>query len=242
MPNLSEDYKGLNLRYMAHVIDLTFGFASQWESTSRSDEGCYEYQGRIVVDLDVIDQLCELMNATKADSGQVFRYVLAHLKTHHFQELYPTYDKPYTEDMRPYELEADIVSGWICANARIVDLFRTHGMSGTFNDFHRLNLMKGAEGGAGDQDIHYPWPEEKDFAFRRGARMWATGRITEYNPAAAKQGMEDETFAEFLAGVPMVVRGLWLRPVPSADALRSATEQGHHLDDRVPVAGGSMGR
>ncbi len=235
MPVLSKDYKGLDLQRMALQLNRAFGFASEWQASSDTEEGCYEFDGRIVIDLAVIDQICEQMYTTKADAAQVFRYILSHLKAHHFQELYPTYDKPYIEDVRPYEIEADLLAGWLCANARIPDLFRTHGMPGAFRDFHRLKLM-GAKTPPNGQ-FQYPWPEEKDFAFRRGARMWAAGRVSEYNSAATKQGMEDETFAEFLAGVPMVVKGLALRPVPRTE-IQSATGAGGYSENRIPVSSG----
>lgn len=212
MGSLSQDYKGLNLEVMAHRLDGLFGFASEWDCIPTSEFGCYEFGGRIQVDLSTIDGLCADMHAGPADAGQIFRYVFAHLKVHHYQELNPTYEKSYMEDMRPYELEADLVAGWICAAARISDLFRTHGMASDFSDFARVRYMTDPPD---TTPRIYPWPVEKEYAFRRGARMWAAGRVGEYNPAAAKQGMEEETFDEFLVGVPWVVRGLWSRPVPS---------------------------
>jgi hypothetical protein len=215
--SLSSDYRGLDLRTIAHDIDGIFGFPSNWESTPGPSVGCWEYRGRIVIDLGVVDKLCQFLDAGPGDIGHTFRYVLAHLKAHHYQELNPNYSKLYAEDIRPYELDADLIAGWICANARIPNSFRTHGVAAAFNDFSRRELSgENSEPKINIKPLDYPWPEERDLAFQRGARIWAAGQISSYNSATTKQGMPDETFHEFLAQVPTIVNGMWSRPLPKA--------------------------
>jgi len=134
--NLSKDYKGLDLPLIAHSIDELFGFPSDWESRQGTG-GSWEFEGRIVVDLDETDRLGEVVEAGPVEIANVFRYVFAHLKAHHYQELNPTYEKTYLEDIRPHELDADLVAGWVCAHAEMPSLFRLTGMASSFNDFNR---------------------------------------------------------------------------------------------------------
>jgi hypothetical protein len=236
--NLSADYRGLNLRAIANMIDQTFGFKSEWLTVPESENGCYELKGQIVIDLAAVDKLCTLVEAGPGDIGHVFRYILGHLKTHHFQELNSRYSKSYVEDIRPYEIEADMIAGWICATAQIPNSFRTHQIAPSFNDLRRLKMM----GGTSESDLEYPWPAEREHAFRRGGRMWATGQISVYNSVGMRMGMFDESFDEFIAEVPIFVSNLWSRPIPPDAREKSLSDQAIQLENRVPVAGGRAGR
>lgn len=233
LSKLSADYRGLNLLGIANSIDSTFGFPSDWQTRAESENGCYEFDGQIVLDLAHIDGLCQLVDAGPGDIGHVFRYVMAHLKAHHLQERTTRYSKSYAEDFRPYEIEADIIAGWFCASARIPGSFRTHPIAPSFSDFYRLKLM-----GQDRLPSSYPWPAERELAFRRGGRMWAAGQITLYNAIGARLGMYDESFEEFTAEVPMIVNNLWSRPVPEDALALSLSDQTIHLEDRVPVSSG----
>jgi len=236
---LSGDYRGLNLRAIADTIDRIFEFQSDWQALPEVRGGSHEFQGRIVVDLSQVDRLCDFVDAGPGDRGHVFRYVLAHLKSHHYQELYPTYSKPYVEDIRPYELEADLIAGWICANAQIPNAFRTHGMAREFSDFGRMNLMLGHDSATSRAEhVSYIYPEERELAFRRGARMWATGQVSQYSQAAVRQGMHDETFHEFMAEVPSIINSMWSRPLPQTVLDERLVNQVRELEDRIPVASG----
>jgi len=215
--SLTSDHRGLDLKLIADDIDRVFGFASNWESSEGTGGGSWEYEGRIMIDLSAIDKLCHDVGVGPADIAVVFRYVFAHLKAHRYQELNPTYSKTYLEDFRPYELEADLVAGWVCADARIPNAFRIHGMASGFNDLSRRELFNGAaEPKVNVKPDDYPWPEEREHAYQRGARMWAAGQVSTYNSATTKQGIPDESFKEFLEQVPAVVNTMWSRPVPQA--------------------------
>jgi len=213
---LTADYRGLDLVAIADNMDQLFGFESAWETRDDSDGHSWELNGRIIVNLPDLDRLCEVVEAGPGDIGHVFRYVFAHLKTHHYQELTPSYAKPYSEDIRPYELDADLTAGWICANAAIANSFRRSGIA-LFHDFNRLEEGNGTTNRASTRTVtEYPWPEERDLAFLRGARMWAAGQISSYNTAATRQGIPNQTFPEFLAEVPAIVHGMWSRSVPNS--------------------------
>src|SRR5580658_1366950 len=103
---LPTDYRGLDLHAIADSIDRIFQFTSSWEAHTGPGVGSWEHDGRIVVDLESCDRLGDVVDAGPATIGHVFRYVLAHLKAHHYQELRPVYSKPYNEDIRPYEIDA----------------------------------------------------------------------------------------------------------------------------------------
>jgi hypothetical protein len=223
------DYRGLNLSAIAAEIDRTFGFASEWHTEKKSEAGSYEFEGKIVIDLEAIDKLCEVVEVGPGDVGHVLRYVMAHLKTHHYQELNPRYGKPYAEDPRPWELEADLAAGWICANAHIQNAFRILFIAPVFNDMGRLKMMSGQNNDSNQELPIYPWPQEREVAFRKGGRLWANGQLSAYNTAATKQGMIDETFTDFLTDLPITVNNLWNRPVPEGalQAFKEDQERRH---------------
>jgi hypothetical protein len=222
---LNFEFHGISLRQIANEIDHVFGFPSEWQADLDSDEGCYEYQGKVVVCAHALGVLCEQLDAGPGDLSHVVRYVMAHLKTHHYQELHPTYAKAYVEDPRPYELEADLAAGWICANAQLPNSFRILQMAPRFNDFKRLKLMSSGTNEQRGSDYVYPWPAERDLAFVRGGRQWALGRISLSHSPGIRLGLPDEAFHEFMLEAPIFVNNQWQRLVPDTERAESPSIQ-----------------